>query len=95
MSKKENRLKPENCNTQKCVSCIFRTDGANAKIGEKRMDEIRNYLATGKSSHICHKTEKTCFGALEYQADVFNRMGIIPENSVDSLLKTAEKFLTF
>ena len=89
----ENRMNRENCNKAQCKSCIFRTDGDNAKIGEKRMDEIRNYLATGKSSHICHVTEKTCYGALEYQADMFNRIGIIPENSVKSLLDTAAKVL--
>lgn len=85
-----NFLSPENCNTKKCKSCIFRTDGKQLILSPGRMAEIQAYLGTGQSSHICHTTEKTCYGALEYQATIFYRMGFIPEESVKSLLETAK-----
>lgn len=89
----DNFLMRENCNKAKCGTCIFRTDGKQLKISEERMNEIRTYLGTGQSSHICHKTEKTCYGGLEYTAMIYNRMGLIPEPTVDSLLDTAAKHL--
>jgi len=89
----ENFLARENCNTKKCKSCIFRTDGKQLILSPQRMAEIQAYLGTGQSSHICHNTEKTCYGALEYQATIFYRMGFIKEESVDSLLETAKRHL--
>lgn len=57
------------------------------------MDEILDYLRAFKSSHICHNTNKTCFGALEIQSQLMYRIGIIQEDSVDSMLSMAEKVL--
>lgn len=48
----------------------------------------------GESSHICHTTDKTCYGALQFQATIFHRLTIIPEPTVKSLLETAQQFLT-
>ena len=90
---KENFIARENCNTKKCKSCIFRTDGKQLVLAPQRMSEIQAYLGTGQSSHICHNTERTCYGALEYQAMIFYRMGIIKEESVDCLLDTAKTYL--
>lgn len=56
------------------------------------MEEIKKYLI-GRASHVCHTTEKTCYGALEWQAQIFHRIGIIPEPTVKSFLETANKFL--
>lgn len=89
---KRNHLKPENCNKAQCKSCIFRTDGNEVKLREGRLDEIKMYLI-GESSHICHTTEKTCYGALEWQATIFHRIGLIPAPTVESLLLTANKYL--
>ena len=89
----ENFLAKENCNTKKCKSCIFRTDCKQLPISPQRMAEIQTYLGTGQSSHICHNTEKTCYGALEYQATIFYRLGLIKEESVDCLLETAKTHL--
>jgi len=90
---KGNFLARENCNTKKCKSCIFRTDGKQLILSPGRMSEIQAYLGTGQSSHICHNTERTCYGALEYQAMIFYRIGLIKEESVDCLLDTAKKYL--
>ena len=89
----ENFLDPKNSNKKKCSTCIFRTDGKELKLSPERESEIRTYLATGESSHICHQTEKTCYGGLEYQATIFFRLGIIAEESVKCLLDTAKKFI--
>lgn len=60
---------------------------------ESRIVEIKTYLSTFKSSHICHNTNKTCYGGLEYQANILFEMKIIKENTVDCLLETAKKYL--
>lgn len=90
---KDNFLDPKNCNKAKCSTCIFRTDGKGLVLSQERRNEIEAYLITGKSSHICHTTDMTCYGALEFQSSMFYRMGLIPENSVISLLETAKKYL--
>jgi len=87
-----NRLAPENCNKAMCKSCIFRQDGNQTKLPPGRLDEIKTYLLTD-SSHVCHTTEKTCYGALEFQATIFHGLGIIPDGSVKSFLETAKKYL--
>lgn len=92
---KGNHLRPENCNKAMCGSCIFREDGKAIVLSPGRLEEIKKYTAEGTSSHICHNTGKTCFGGLTWQAKVFSAMGIIPENSVNSLLETAGKILGF
>jgi len=89
----DNFLDPKNCNKRKCKTCIFRTDGKGLKLRHERMAEIQGYLSSGENSHICHTSEKTCYGALEYQATVFYRMGSIEEESVKCLLETAKKYL--
>jgi hypothetical protein len=89
----QNRLAAENCNTAKCKSCIFRNDDKALKLSPERMQEIQTYLANGTSSHICHNTQKTCYGALEFQAQCFFAMKFIPEPTVESLLLTARKAL--
>ena len=91
---KQNRLDPKNCNKSHCKSCIFHPDiSKRINLSQERINEITEYLATFKSSHICHQTNKTCFGSLEFQANIMFGMGIINENSVNSLLETAKKFI--
>ena len=86
-------LDRKNCNKAKCKTCIFKEDGTGLILSHERMAEIQTYLVLGESSHICHTTEKTCYGALEYQSTIFYRMGIIEKESVDCLLETAKKYL--
>ena len=87
----QNQLKPENCNKVKCKSCIF---GPNpVHLSEERKREIINYLSKFESSHVCHVTDKTCYGALEFQARILFYKKIIPEPTVESLLKEAQKFI--
>lgn len=88
-------LKSENCNKVKCKTCIFRTDGNQVVLSPERKNEIENYLRTFKSSHICHTTDKTCYGALEVQTEMLYRLGIIKENKVKSMLLEAATVLKF
>lgn len=92
MKKSTESLRPENCNKAMCKTCIFREDGNQVELSPGRLDEIKKYLL-GTSSHICHTTQKTCYGALSFQATMFFRMRLIPQESVESLLQTAAKFL--
>lgn len=91
MSKKksQNRLLPENCNKAMCKTCIFQTNGNQVTLSPERTGEIMGYLVTGESSHICHITDKTCYGALQLQARVFHAVGLVPEATVESFLSTA------
>lgn len=88
-----NWLNPDNCNKAKCKSCIFHTNGNQLKLSPERFNEIICYLAAGESSHQCHTTNKNCYGALEYQATIFFRLGWIPKETVQSFLETAKKYL--
>ena len=89
-----NFLNPQNCNKTHCKSCIFHPNESNRiLLSEERIAEIKIYLATFSSSHICHNTNKTCYGGLEFQAEILFRIGLIQENTVDNLLETAQKFL--
>lgn len=85
-------LSPQNCNKAMCNSCIFRTDGKAVQLAPGRMEEIKKYLI-GSSSHVCHVTNKTCYGGLSYQAMIFHRMGLIAEATVKCFLTTAAKYL--
>jgi hypothetical protein len=75
-----------------CKTCIFREDGNQLELEPGRLDQIKAYLI-GSSSHVCHTTEKTCYGALTFQAQIFHRMGWIKENSVQCFLETAKAIL--
>ncbi len=88
---KKNRLDPNNSNKAKCKTCIF--GSTPIYLTEKRKAEIHTYLATFKSSHVCHTTNLTCYGALEFQAKIMFAMGVIKENSVEEMLKEAAKHL--
>jgi hypothetical protein len=87
----EDRLDPNNCNKAKCKSCMF--GDTPIKLSSDRMDEITAYLVKGESSHICHTTNKTCYGALELQAKVFFAHGLLKEPTVECLLATAAEVL--
>lgn len=89
----QNRLKPENCNTKKCKSCIFRTDGNEFRLSPGRMKEVRRYLTEFESSHVCHVTNKTCYGGLEVTAQAMFDKGIIPDNKVETMLAIAQMFI--
>lgn len=90
----QNRLKSENCNKSHCKSCIFHPDESKRiNLSQERITEITNYLATFESSHVCHQTNLTCYGALEFQAKILFCIGIIKENSVDSMLEAAREIL--
>jgi hypothetical protein len=86
-----NYLAKENCNKAKCKSCMFGDTPIN--LSEDRLNEINGYLTGLQSSHVCHVTNKTCFGGLEVQARTVFEMGIIPDPSVDTFLETAQKVL--
>jgi len=59
------------------------------QLSPERLAEIQSYLAKGESSHICHTTNLTCYGGLEFQSRVFHSLGYIPEPTPQSLLDTA------
>ena len=87
-------LNPHNCNKTHCNTCIFHPNyEQRINLSAERINEITSYLAKGESSHICHTTNKTCYGGLEFQANIFFRLGFIKENTVECLLKTAQKIL--
>lgn len=87
-------LQKENCNKTHCKSCIFHPDfSKRIKLSEERISEIKMYLSKFESSHICHVTEKTCFGSLKFQSEILFFLGHINENSVESMLNEAEKFI--
>ena len=87
-------LKRENCNKTHCKSCIFHPDESKRiKLSQVRIDEINTYLTTMQSSHVCHQTNKTCYGGLEVTAKAMFALKIIPEQTVDSLLETAKLYL--
>lgn len=88
---KTNFLLPENCNKAKCKSCMFGPTPIN--LSPERLKEIKDYLSSGTSSHICHTTNKTCRGGLEFTAKAFYDKGFIPEPTAESLLETANAFL--
>jgi hypothetical protein len=90
-TRKGNWLDPKNCNKAKCMTCIF--GDKPLEIAPERMNEIRGYLVRMESSHLCHTTNLTCFGALEYQAQIMHRMGVIKEESVKCFLDTAAQYL--
>lgn len=92
MRKNKDWLSPNNCNKAMCKTCIFRTDGNALELSPGRMNEIKGYLI-GSSSHECHITKKTCFGALSFQAMIFYRAGLIAEDSVKCFLDTAARIL--
>lgn len=89
----KNFLAERNCNKAMCKSCIFRTDGNQITLSEERMAEIMGYLQGLTNSHICHNTNKTCYGALTIQAQTMFKLGIIPDNSVQTMLITAKAIL--
>jgi hypothetical protein len=88
-----NWLDPANCNKAKCKTCIFRDDGQQLKLSPARYDEILTYLATFKSSHRCHTTELTCYGALEFQAQIMHGLGLITDPTPATFLQTAKQYL--
>ena len=84
----------ENNNKKHCKSCIFHPDPSKRiHLTEGRIKEINEYLTNLKSSHICHQTEKACYGGLEVQAKSMFEKKLIPEPTVKSLLDTAKLFL--
>lgn len=90
----QNRLLPENCNKKHCKTCIFHPDYKKAlKLSPERMTQIQNYLIKFEASHICHVTEKTCFGALELQAKTAFVFGFTSAPTVENYLETAKKYL--
>lgn len=94
--KKTDWLKAENCNKTHCKSCIFHPDPQKQlKLSVERYSEIIGYLIAFESSHECHHTKLTCYGALEVQARTLAALGIIDQPSVESFLKEAAKILNF
>lgn len=89
--KSQNRLDPKNCNKAKCKTCIF--GPTPVVISPERMNEITGYLASFESSHICHTTNKTCYGALEFQAKIMYAFSIIKEPTPEALLEGAKEYL--
>lgn len=65
------------------------------ELAPERLAEIHKYLAEFRSSHVCHTTNKTCFGALEFQAKLLHGMRVISEPTVESMLVAAGEALNF
>ena len=89
--KSQNRLNQDNCNKAKCKTCIF--GDTPVQLTQDRINEIHSYLAKFESSHICHTTNKTCYGALEFQAKIMFGMGIIESPTAEALLEKAKQFI--
>ena len=89
-------LKKENCNKTHCKSCIFHPDRSKRiNLSAERIVEINIYLRTFQSSHVCHVTNKTCYGGLEVQAQTAFAVGVTKSPDVDEFLNEAEKRLNF
>lgn len=86
-----NHLELNNCNKSKCKTCIFGNTPIELSI--ERINEIHGYLSRFESSHVCHTTNKTCYGALEFQAKILHAMKIIDSPTVDNLLQTAKQYI--
>lgn len=86
-------LKKENTNSKKCKSCMFNYNEHSVELSPERMAEILNYLVTLKQSHVCHTTNKTCYGGLEVQARVMYAKGLILQPTPESLIETANMIL--
>lgn len=84
-------LKKDNTNKAKCKTCIF---GENpVQLSQKRIQEINQYLVTLEYSHVCHTTNKTCYGGMEIQARVMFALGAIKEPTVKAFLEKAKDIL--
>lgn len=86
-----NNLDAGNCNKTKCKTCIF--GHTPVQLTQERMLEIRTYLAAFEAAHICHTTDKTCYGALEFQSRIAHAVSIIEKPTVECFLNAAEKYL--
>lgn len=86
-----NYLVKENCNKAKCKSCMFNNNPI--ELSEESLEEINGYLTGLNSSHVCHVTNKTCYGGLEVQAQQMFTLGLIEDASVNTFLDTAQKVL--
>ena len=83
---KDRELKDERgvmiTNKARCKTCIFHH--GQKVISRERLGEIQAYLMTGQP-HQCHNTPYLCRGGREFQAQVFARMGMITEETVEAL----------
>jgi hypothetical protein len=62
-------------------------------LSGERLEEINGYLTGLQYSHVCHVTNKTCYGGLELQAQQMHTLGLITEPTVDCFLNTAKEVL--
>jgi len=88
-----NNLKVDQANKQKCKTCMFNYNEHSVELSPERMHEILDYLITLKNSHICHTTNKTCYGGMEIQARVLYIKGLIPEPTPECLMESAKEIL--
>ena len=72
---------------------MFNYNEHSVQLTPERIKEIMHYLVTMKSSHICHTTNKTCYGGLEIQSKVLYKLGIIIDPTPECLLETAKKYI--
>jgi hypothetical protein len=91
MKNQKGFLEEGNCNKAMCKTCLFGNNPID--LSPVRKQEIINYLLKFESSHICHTTNKTCYGAMGIQARFLFILGILPDDSVETFLKEAKKFL--
>lgn len=63
------------------------------RLSPKRLNEIHTYISNFKSSHICHTTNKTCYGSLELQSKIAYALKIINEPTVNAFLNTAKQYI--
>lgn len=87
----QNRLQPQNCNKAKCKTCIFGT--TPLYISAERFIDICEYLSRFEASHICHTTNLTCYGALEFQAKLLHAKGVIAEPTAEAMLAEAARYI--
>lgn len=79
----------QKCNKKRCYSCIFNDDKTAFRLPPARMAEIQGYLIKG-TNHVCHYTNLVCRGGREYQAEIWHRLGILEEPTVECLEKNLE-----
>jgi hypothetical protein len=63
------------------------------QLSPERLNEIHRYLANFTSSHVCHTTNKTCYGGLELQAKIAHALKITEQPTVNCFLETAKEYL--
>lgn len=84
-----NEIKPS---TTQCKSCPFRYDGL--KLSPAYLSNICQYLLEGEN-HLCHSVrheKRVCWGARQWQLEVFYRLGRIDAPTNEALAEAMRTF---